>query len=175
MMEKILAVLLFCLATPGAAQSEQVTAVEGFELDRYLGKWYEIARLDHRFERGMSHVTAEYSMRDDGKVRVLNRGYKTNKGEWSDAEGKARFAGADYLGHLEVSFFWIFYGDYIIFELDQEYRYAWISGSDTDYLWFLSRTPTVSDELKAQFIERAGTLGYDTAELIFVDQKNPRR
>ena len=114
-------------------------------------------------------------MRDDGKVRVLNRGYKTNKGEWDAAEGKARFAGAEYLGHLEVSFFWIFYGDYIIFVLDPEYRYAWISGPDTDYLWFLSRTPTVSDDLKTQFVEHAGTLGFDTSELIFVDQKNPPR
>jgi apolipoprotein D and lipocalin family protein len=175
MIKKHLAALLLCLTTPAAAQSEQITAVEGFELDRYLGKWYEIARLDHRFERDMSHVTAEYSMRDDGKVRVLNRGYKTNKGEWDDAEGKARFAGAEHLGHLEVSFFWIFYGDYIIFELDPEYQYAWISGPNTNYLWFLSRTPTVSDELMAQFIARASALGFDTSELIFVDQKNPPR
>jgi apolipoprotein D and lipocalin family protein len=174
-MKKIITALLLCLSVPVAAQQEGVTAVEGFKLDRYLGKWYEIARLDHRFERGMSHVTAEYSMREDGKVRVLNRGYKTNKGDWDDAEGKARFAGAVDLGHLEVSFFWFFYGDYIIFELDPEYRYAWIAGPNTDYLWFLSRTPTVSDTLKAQFMERAGALGFDTSELIFVDQKNPPR
>lgn len=172
-MKKILTALLFCVAAPVAAQPESVTAVDDFELDRYLGKWYEIARLDHRFERGMSHVTAEYSMRDDGKVRVLNRGFKTNKGKWDDAEGKARFAGATDLGHLEVSFFWIFYGDYIIFELDPEYRYAWISGPNTNYLWFLSRTPTVSDALKKQFVERAGALGFDTSELIFVEQNSP--
>lgn len=173
MMKKLLTALLCCLAAPVFAQPDGVTAVEDFELDRYLGKWYEIARLDHRFERGMSHVTAEYSMREDGKVRVLNRGYKTKKSVWNDAEGKARFAGAQDLGHLEVSFFWIFYGDYIIFELDPEYRHAWISGPDTDYLWFLSRTPTVSDALRAQFIERVEALGFDTSEIIFVDQDNP--
>lgn len=172
MIKKILTPLLICLATSAWAQPEGVTPVENFELDRYLGTWYEIARLDHRFERGMSHVTAEYSMREDGKVRVLNRGYKTEKGKWDDAEGKARFAGATDLGYLEVSFFWIFYGDYIIFELDPDYQHAWISGPNTKYLWFLSRTPTVSDALKAQFIERARTLGFDTSELIFVDQKN---
>jgi apolipoprotein D and lipocalin family protein len=171
-MRKILTTLLFCLTTPAWAQPDGVTPVENFELDRYLGKWYEIARLDHRFERGMSHVTAEYSMRDDGKVRVLNRGYKTQKGKWDDAEGKARFAGATDLGHLEVSFFWIFYGDYIIFELDPDYQHAWISGPNTKYLWFLSRTPTVSDALKAQFIERARALGFDTSELILVNQNN---
>ncbi len=173
MINKVLTALLCCLATPAFAQAESSAAVKDFELDRYLGRWYEIARLDHRFERGMSHVTAEYSMREDGKVRVLNRGYKTKKGEWDEAEGKARFAGAPDIGHLEVSFFWIFYGDYIIFELDGDYRHAWISGPDTDYLWFLSRTPTVSDALRAQFIERADALGFDTSELIFVDQKNP--
>ena len=172
-MKKIFAALLFCLFTPAEAQMDGVTPIEGFKLNHYLGKWYEIARLDHRFERDMSHVTAEYSMRDDGKVRILNRGYKTNKSDWNEAEGKARFAGATDLGHLEVSFFWIFYGDYIIFELDPDYRHAWISGPSTDYLWFLSRTPTVSDALKAQFIERAGALGFDTSELIFVDQENP--
>ena len=111
-------------------------------------------------------------MREDGKVRVLNRGYKTEKGKWDDAEGKARFAGAKDIGHLEVSFFWIFYGDYIIFELDPDYQYAWIWGPNTKYLWFLSRTPTVSDALKAQFVERAKALGFETSELIFVEQED---
>ena len=172
MIKKTLTALLFFLAAPAWAQPDGVTPVGNFELDRYLGKWYEIARLDHRFERGMSHVTAEYSMREDGKVRVLNRGYKTEKGKWDDAEGKARFAGAKDIGHLEVSFFWIFYGDYIIFELDPDYQYAWISGPNTKYLWFLSRTPTVSDALKAQFVERAKALGFETSELIFVEQED---
>ena len=118
----------------------------------------------------MSHVTAEYSMREDGLVRVLNRGFK--KQEWDDAEGKARFVGDESVGHLEVSFFWIFWGDYIVFELDPDYQYAWVSGPNTKYLWFLSRTPTVSDELRDRFVKRAEELGFDTDELIFVEQEN---
>ena len=167
------ALLFLVWVSPVAlAQPDGVEAVGDFELDRYLGKWYEIARLDHRFERGMSHVTAEYSMREDGLVRVLNRGFKEKEQEWDDAEGKARFVGDESAGHLEVTFFLFFWGDYIVFELDPEYRYAWISGPNTKYLWFLSRTPTVSDELRDRFVARAAELGFDTEELIFVEQEN---
>jgi apolipoprotein D and lipocalin family protein len=151
---------------------EGVRPVSGFELDRYLGEWYEIARLDHSFERGLSRVTAEYSLREDGGLRVVNRGFSAEKGKWDEAEGKAYFAGDPDLGHLKVSFFGPFYGSYVVFELDQEgYQYAFISGWNTRYLWLLARTPTVSAEVLQRFIERSKALGFDTESLILVDQE----
>jgi len=151
---------------------EGVEPVDDFELDRYLGKWYEIARLDHPFERGLSRVTAEYSMRDDGGVRVVNRGFSAEKGEWDEAEGKAYFVASPGLAHLKVSFFGPFYGSYVVFELDKEnYQYAFVSGPKTSYLWLLARTPTVSAEVLQRFIERSQALGFDTQALILVDQE----
>jgi len=156
-----------CVGTP-----EGVEPVSEFELDRYLGKWYEIARLDHSFERGLQNITAEYSLRDDGGVRVINRGYSIKKGEWDEAEGKAYFVEGDDTGYLKVSFFGPFYGSYIVFELDHEnYQYAFVSGPDTSYLWLLSREPEVSTEVMRKFKQRAGTLGFDTTALIFVDHE----
>jgi len=150
---------------------EGVRPVGGFELDRYLGKWYEIARLDHSFERGLSQVTAEYSLREDGGVRVLNRGFSAAKGEWKEAEGKAYFVESEDLGYLKVSFFGPFYGSYIVFELDSdEYQYAFISGPNTSFLWLLARTPNVSDDILQRFTKRAEELGFDTDSLILVDQ-----
>ena len=151
---------------------EGVKPVSGFELDRYLGKWYEIARLDHSFERGLSRVTAEYSLREDGGVRVVNRGFSAAKGEWDEAEGKAYFVESPDLGYLKVSFFGPFYGSYVVFELDREdYQYAFISGPDTSFLWLLARTPTVSVEVLRRFIERSQALGFDTDSLVLVDQE----
>ena len=148
-----------------------VRPVEGFELERYLGKWYEIARLDHRFERGLTRVTAEYSLREDGGVRVLNRGFSADRGEWQEAEGKAYFVGSPDIGHLKVSFFGPIYGSYVVFELDmEEYQYAFISGYNTSYLWLLARTPTVDDGIVQRFVERAAALGFDTNALILVAQ-----
>ena len=150
---------------------DKVAPVSGFKLKDYLGEWYEIARLDHSFERGLSHITAHYSVRDDGGVRVINQGFNAKEGEWQQAEGKAYFVGAADQAHLKVSFFGPFYGSYIVFELDKEnYQYAFISGPDTDYLWLLSRTPEVSDELRQHFIAEAEKRGFDTSGLIFPDQ-----
>jgi len=150
---------------------DKVSPVSNFELDRYLGTWYEIARLDHSFERGLEQVTANYSLRDDGGVRVLNRGYATETGTWDDAEGKAYFVEDNTTGYLKVSFFGPFYGSYVVFELDQaNYQYAFISGPDTSYLWLLSRTPTISDALKQQFEAAATARGFDLAKLHYVTQ-----
>jgi apolipoprotein D and lipocalin family protein len=146
-----------------------VEPVSDFELDRYLGKWYEIARLDHSFERGMQNVTAEYSMRDDGGVRVLNRGYKTDKGEWDEAEGRAYFVEESDQGYLKVSFFGPFYGSYVVFELDDDYRYAFISGPDTSYLWLLAREPVIDEALFERFKTRARELGFNPDDLIVVE------
>jgi len=147
-----------------------VVPVRDFELNRYLGKWYEIARLDHSFERGMQKVSAEYSLRDDGGVRVVNRGFSTSKNEWKEIEGKAYFVGSETEGHLKVSFFGPFYASYIVFELDREnYGYAFVSGNSTSYLWLLARTPVVSEDIIVRFKARAAELGFDTGKLIFVD------
>jgi apolipoprotein D and lipocalin family protein len=163
---------LFALVTAGCTSlPEGIEPVEGFELDRYLGKWYEIARLDHSFERGLDKVTAEYSMRDDGGVRVVNRGYSRKDAEWDEAEGKAYFVRDSDEGYLKVSFFGPFYGSYVIFELDEEnYSYAFVAGPDRSYLWFLSRTPTVGEDLVRKFIDKAGELAFNTDELIMVNQ-----
>ncbi len=158
--------LVGCVKLP-----ERVEPVTGFEPERYLGTWYEIARLDHSFEEGLSQVTAEYSMRDDGGIRVLNRGYSAEEGEWQEAEGKAYFVEDENTGYLKVSFFGPFYGAYGIFELDKEdYSYSWVSGPDTGYLWLLARTPQVSDEIKQRFVQRTSELGFNTDELIWVEQ-----
>ena len=158
--------LVGCVKLP-----ERVEPVTGFEPERYLGTWYEIARLDHSFEEGLSQVTAEYSMRDDGGIRVLNRGYSAEEGKWQEAEGKAYFVEDENTGYLKVSFFGPFYGAYGIFELDKEdYSYSWVSGPDTGYLWLLARTPQVSDEIKQRFVQRTSELGFNTDELIWVEQ-----
>lgn len=148
-----------------------IVPVEPFALDRYLGRWYEIARLDHSFERGLSEVTANYSLRDDGMVRVINRGYDKANERWKEAEGKARFVRESTQGFLKVSFFGPFYGSYIIFALDQEdYNYALISGPDTSYLWILARQPTLAEDIKQRLIATAQQKGFATSELIFVEQ-----
>lgn len=147
-----------------------VEPVSGFEMERYLGKWYEIARLDHSFERGLQQVSAQYSPADDGGVRVLNRGYSPDDG-WQSAQGKAYFVGPPDEGYLKVSFFGPFYGSYIVFGLDREnYQYAFVAGNSSSYLWLLARTPTVSAQVKEQFLQRARELGFPVEELIFVDQ-----
>jgi apolipoprotein D and lipocalin family protein len=149
-----------------------VKPVDGFDVNRYLGKWYEIARLDHSFERGLDNVTAEYSLRDDGGVEVINRGFDTEDNEWKDVEGKAYFVNSETEGHLKVSFFGPFYGSYVVFELDEEeYQYAFVAGYNKSYLWLLSRTPAVSDELIARFVQTSGELGFDRENLIFVKQE----
>ncbi|WP_449285307.1 lipocalin family protein [Marinobacter sp. PE14] len=150
---------------------EGVEPVSGFESDRYLGTWYEIARLDHSFERGLSNVRAEYNRSDDGSIEVINRGYNFEKEKWEEADGRAVFVEDENTGHLKVSFFGPFYASYVVFELDKdEYSYAYVTGYNRDYLWFLSRTPEVSEEAIEAFKDRAGAEGFDLEELIIVDQ-----
>jgi apolipoprotein D and lipocalin family protein len=159
-------VLSGCVSVP-----EGITPIKNFELDRYLGTWYEIARLDHSFERGMEQVTATYSLREDGSVNVANRGYVTEDSEWNDANGVAKFANLEGEGHLKVSFFGPFYASYVIFELDSEdYSYAFVTGPNRDFLWFLSRTPQVNEALKQQFLNSIQQLNFNTEELIWVEQ-----
>lgn len=141
------------------------TTVKELDLQRYLGTWYEIARYDHRFERGLQGVTATYSMRDDGKIKVLNQGYEnTLDGKLSVAEGKAKLT--DDPGKLKVSFFWIFYSDYLVMELDENYQWALIGSNSDKYLWILSRTPKLEDNVKNLILHKAEKRGYDTSKLI---------
>lgn len=147
-----------------------IEPVTGFDQQRYLGTWYEIARLDHSFERGLSQVTAEYSLNNDGSIKVINRGYNAEAGEWKEAEGRAVFVDDPKVGHLKVSFFGPFYASYVVFELDDQYTTAYITGYDRDYLWLMSRTPEVSDEVLDAFKERAEAEGFELEELIVVEQ-----
>ena len=161
------AMLSGCLGVPAS-----VEPVEEFDLNRYLGKWYEIARLDHSFEEGLDNVTAVYSLRDDGGVNVVNRGFLSKDKVYKEAQGRAYFVNDSDEGYLKVSFFRPFYASYVIFELDQDgYQYAFVSGPDTSFLWLLSRTPTVEQALLDHFIETSASLGFDTEELIFPIQK----
>jgi apolipoprotein D and lipocalin family protein len=152
----------------GGGAPEGIEPVRGFQVERYMGKWYEIVRLDHRFERGMEKVTATYTLNDDGTVAVLNRGFRTAKGEWDEASGKARFVGSPDVGALEVSFFGPFYGAYNIVDLDPEYQHVLIVGPSRDYLWILSRTPDPPAQEVDRLIAKAGQLGFDTGALIRV-------
>jgi len=154
-----------CVGLPSGVQP-----VSGFQAERYLGTWYEIARLDHSFERGMSRVTAEYRKRDDGGLDVINRGYLAASREWKQVRGKAYFVESPDLGYLKVSFFGPFYGSYVVFDLDaRDYRYALVSGPDRSYLWMLARTPTLDVATRDRLVARAAALGFDTRRLIFVD------
>lgn len=148
-----------------------VEPVQGFQVNRYLGTWHEVARLDHSFEKGLERVTATYTLREDGGVRVVNKGYRPDKDVWKDAEGKAFFVRDPATAFLKVSFFGPFYGSYIVFDLDTaNYGHAFVSGPNTKYLWLLSRTPTISDSLRTRFVAMASARGFDTAALIWVKQ-----
>ena len=146
-----------------------IDPVTGFDQERYLGTWYEIARLDHSFEEGLNRVTAEYLPNDDGSIKVINRGYNQAKGEWEEAEGRAVFVGDSDVAHLKVSFFGPFYSSYVVFELDEDYSKAYITGYNRDYLWFLSRTPQVSEAELEAFRTRAAAEGFEPEELIMVE------
>lgn len=169
---KRICLLLNCLLLASClGRPEGVLPVEQLDSQRYLGTWYEVARLDHSFERGLTNVTADYSMREDGGLRVINRGYSGEEGSWQQAEGRAYRIDDDQPGHLKVSFFGPFFASYIVFELDSlDYQYAFVAGNTTGYLWLLARTPTIDDQLKERFLQRAEALGFVVDDLIFVDQ-----
>ena len=158
------------LAVLGCAQHPKgVEAVGDFDASRYLGRWYEIARLDNFFESGLDNVTAQYSERSDGGISVLNRGYDSEKGEWKEAQGRAYFVDGPQKGALEVSFFGPFFGGYNVIALDREgYEWAMVCGPDRSYLWILSRQPELSPEIMGRLRKRATDLGFDTEALVVV-------
>jgi lipocalin len=149
------------------------TVVKDFDIERYLGTWYEIARYNHKFERGLVGVTATYSFRDDGKIKVLNSGFKESlNGKRSEAIGKAKIPNPDEPAKLKVSFFWFFYADYFVLELDENYQWAAIGSSSDSYLWILSRTPQIDESLYNELLNTLTNRGYDINKLIKVDQKS---
>ena len=161
--------LVACTGSPPG----ELRVVDDFQLQRYLGQWYEIARLDHRFERGLSNVTAEYSENPDGSIAVINRGYNAADGEWEQATGRARFAGESSQGALEVSFFGPFYASYNIVALDQDaYEWALITGNNYNYLWILARQRDLAADTQARLVSMAEHAGFATDELIFVDHQS---
>ncbi|HON59093.1 MAG TPA: lipocalin family protein [Smithella sp.] len=165
--------ILILLLTGCVGMPENVTPVGNFNIERYLGKWYEIARLDHSFERGLNSVSAEYSLRPDGGVRVVNRGFSMKERQWKEVEGRAYFVRGRNEGFLKVSFFGPFYGSYIILDLDQEnYSYALVCGPDKSYLWLLARAPRLDAKVTERLVKKAAALGFATERLIFVGHNN---
>ena len=156
-----LALLAGCTGMP-----DGIRPVRDFQVDRYLGTWHEIARLDHGFERGLTEITATYSQRKDGGLDVLNRGWDAAKGEWREARGRAYFLDAPDVASLKVSFFGPFYGGYHVFALDTDYRWAMISGPSRDYFWILARQPALDPATLATLLEQARRSGFDTQALI---------
>lgn len=159
-------ILMFnsCLTIPKGA-----SAVKEFQIEKYLGQWYEIARFDFRFERGLNNTTANYSVNKDGSVKVDNRGYNYEKKQWEEAVGKAKFIGPHEVARLKVSFFGPFYASYNVIALDKDYKYALVAGKDTSYLWILSRETTIPDEIKKNYLKIAEDLGFRTSQLVWVE------
>lgn len=155
--------LFSCATIPNGA-----IAVKPFDKERYLGKWYEIARKDFKYERGLSNTTATYSLNKNGTIKVDNQGYNTMKGEWTQAIGKAKFVGESTIAKLKVSFFGPFYSGYNVIAIDDEYRYALVAGKSLSYLWILSREVNIPEGIKDTYLKIAEEIGYNTDDLIWV-------
>ena len=145
-----------------------VKTIQDFDKDKYLGSWYEIARLDFVFEKNLNNTTAEYSLNEDGSIKVVNRGYNFIKNKYVASTGKVKFAGDSNEGKLKVSFFGPFYSGYNIIALDSDYRYALVAGESLKYLWLLSREKTMPNNIKEAYLKTAEDLGYNTSKLIWV-------
>lgn len=155
--------LFSCATIPKGAE-----AVQAFDKEKYLGKWYEIARMDFKFEKNLNNTTAVYSINDNGTIKVVNRGFNTKKEEWTQAMGKAKFVGDENVGMLKVSFFGPFYSGYNVIAVDQNYKYALVAGKSLKYLWILSRDTDIPKEIKDKYLEMAEDIGYDTSTLLWV-------
>jgi apolipoprotein D and lipocalin family protein len=160
----IMNIFYSCASIPKGA-----VAVQPFVKDKYLGKWYEIARFDFKFERNLNNTTAEYSLKENGAIKVDNKGYNTKKGKWSQAIGKAKFVKENSIAMLKVSFFGPFYGGYNVIAIDPEYKYALVSGSSLKYLWILSRSTSIPDKIKNEYLKVAQEIGYNTSDLLWIE------
>jgi apolipoprotein D and lipocalin family protein len=157
--------LASCVSIPRGA-----TAVSPFSQQQYLGTWYEIARMDFKFEKGLSRVTATYTSNGDGTIKVDNKGFKQKDRQWKQSIGKAKPVGSPQKGRLKVSFFGPFYAGYNIIAIDKDYRYALVAGNNLNYLWLLSREKTMPDYIRQRYLEHAKALGYNTEKLVWTDQ-----
>lgn len=164
----LIILIMTALFASCASIPKGVTAVTPFEKEKYLGKWYEVARFDFRFERGLNNTTAEYSLNSNGTIKVVNRGYDYEKKEWKEVTGKAKFVRNESIAMLKVSFFGPFYGGYNVIAIDPEYKYVMVSGSNFDYLWILSREKTIPAEIKSLYLEKAEKLGYNVSNLLWI-------
>jgi len=153
---------------------EGAEAVSPFDSEKYLGKWYEIARIDFKYEEDLNNTTAEYSLKEDGTIKVDNKGYNTKKQEWEQAIGKAKFVGSDSVARLKVSFFGPFYSGYNVIAIDPDYTYALVAGESLDYLWILSRETTIPEDVKQDYLKVAQAIGYDTDRLLWVEHDNQK-
>lgn len=162
----ILGLLIFNSCSVGIPKGAK--AVENFDSNKYLGKWYEIARFDFRFEKNLDNTTAQYELNESGNIKVTNRGYNYVKKEWKQSVGEAKFVGDKKTARLKVSFFKPIWAGYNVIDLDEDYKYALIAGNNLDYLWILSREKTIPESFKQRFLEKAQKLGYKTENLIWV-------
>lgn len=154
-----------CVSIPRGAR-----AVKSFDKNKYLGTWYEIARMDFKFEKGLDHVTATYSLINKNTIRVDNKGYSVKDNKWKESIGKAKLAGEPSEGRLKVSFFGPFYAGYNVIAIDPDYRYALVAGNNLSYLWILSREKTIPENVKNDYLEKAQALGYKTDKLVWTKQ-----
>src|SRR5690606_15843864 len=159
---------IFLLLTSCASKPSKAKPVTDFDVNRYLGTWYEVARIDFTHEKNMNNVSAQYSLDKKGNVKVFNSGYNYKKQKWEKAEGKAKFRGEKDVAALKVSFFGPFYSGYNVIALDDEYQYAMVAGKNLDYVWIMSRTKELPDDVKNNYIEKAKEIGYDINRLIWV-------
>jgi apolipoprotein D and lipocalin family protein len=165
----ILSAVLVVFFTSCSTIPKGAVAIRPFDKASYLGKWYEIARLDFTFERNMNNTTANYSLNENGTIKVVNRGFNYVKGTQEEATGKAIPAGKPDEARLKVSFFGPFYAPYNVIALDENYKYALVAGKNTKYMWILSREKTIPEDIKKQYLEIAGKLGFRTDDLIWVE------
>ncbi|MCF8713438.1 lipocalin family protein [Joostella atrarenae] len=166
-------ILILCVLSLGIFSCNTIPkgaeAVKPFDKAKYLGKWYEIARLDFKFEEGLNNTTANYSLNDNGTIKVVNRGYDYEEEEWTESTGKAKFVGDDNVAKLKVSFFGPFYAGYNVIAIDDNYKYALVAGKNLDYLWILSRETTIPENVKNEYLKKAQEIGYNTSDLIWVE------
>lgn len=171
----VLILVVFILTLTSCSTIPQnAVAVKPFNKEKYLGKWYEIARLDFKFEKDLNNTTAEYSLREDGKIKVVNKGYNTKKEKWSQAIGKAKFVGVENVAMLKVSFFGPFYSGYNVIAIDDNYKYALVAGKNKKYLWILSRETTIPENIKQNYLKIAQDIGYNTNDLLWVEHTNQK-
>lgn len=165
----ILGLTAFALLKSCRTIPKHVTAIKPFSVQKYLGTWYEIARFDFRFEKGLNNTTANYSLNRDGTIKVINRGFDYKRNSWKQSIGKAKFVSSSNEGKLKVSFFGPFYAGYNVIALDEDYRYALVCGKNYDYLWILAREKTIPEKIKDNYLQIARNYGFDVSKLVWVE------